>query len=78
MFRNNNNNNRCPTDRLTDRPTDLRSFQVVVLASHWGDEYYHFVTESLPRVMPVLDVLLEHGDIKVGRYSFAADLEGGG
>ena len=47
--------------------SDLRYYfsKVVVLASHWGDEYYHFVTEGLPRVMPVLDVLLAHRDIKV-------------
>lgn len=48
-------------------------FQVAVLASHWGDGYYHFVMEGLPRIMPVLDVLLEHEDIKV---RFTADLCG--
>ena len=43
----------------------LRTSQVVVLAAHWGDCYYHFIIEGLPRIMPVLDVLLEHQDIKV-------------
>lgn len=48
------------------RPATLTlPFQVVVMASHWGDEYYHFVTEGLPRIMPVLDLLLEHRDIQV-------------
>lgn len=42
-----------------------------MLASHWGDAYYHFVSESLPRIVLVLDMLLEHEDIKV---RFAADL----
>lgn len=40
-------------------------FQVAVLAAHWGDGYYHFVMEGLPRIMFVLDVLLENRDIKV-------------
>jgi len=43
----------------------LCTFQVAVLAAHWGDGYYHFVVEGLPRIMVVLDVLLEHRDIKV-------------
>ena len=39
--------------------------QVFVMANHWGDGYYHFLLESLPRILTMQDVLLEQPDIKV-------------
>lgn len=39
--------------------------KVVVIAQYWGDEYYHFLVEALPRITLMLDVLVENLDIKV-------------
>eukprot|EP00903_Cladosiphon_okamuranus_P010588 g10012.t1 len=53
----------------TDLPTIAKRYEkVVVMASHWGDEYYHFVTEGLPRIMPVLDLLLEQPDVEIALH----------
>ena len=54
----------CVAAVETDKAT-LYVFQVLVLASMWGDGYYHFVLESLPRIVTMLDILAEHPDIKV-------------
>lgn len=35
------------------------------MAQHWGEAYYHFVVEALPRITVMLDVLQENVDIKV-------------
>lgn len=37
----------------------------MVLNSKYGMGFYHFLVENLPRVVVVLDVLLENPDIKV-------------
>lgn len=39
--------------------------QVFVITPHWGDAYFHFLSESLPRVTLMLDVLVEHPEIEV-------------
>lgn len=39
--------------------------KVFVLTQHWGGGYFHFLIECLPRITLMLDVLLEHEDIKV-------------
>lgn len=35
------------------------------MAQRWGDEYFHFFVEALPRITLALDILREHLDIKV-------------
>lgn len=40
--------------------------QVVVLTQEYGQAYYHFLVDNLPRITVLLDVLLENPDIKVG------------
>lgn len=35
------------------------------MTQHWGDAYFHFLAECLPRITLMLDVLLEHPEIKV-------------
>lgn len=35
------------------------------MAQHWGEAYYHFVVEALPRITVMLDILQENVDIKV-------------
>lgn len=42
-----------------------RSRKVFVITQHWGKAYYHFLSECLPRLTLMLDVLLEHTDIMV-------------
>lgn len=39
--------------------------QVFVMTQHWGDGYFHFVVENLPRITLMLDVLRANADIKV-------------
>lgn len=39
--------------------------QVFVMAQRWGDFYFHFVSEALPRITLMLDVLRNNLDIKV-------------
>lgn len=39
--------------------------KVFVMAQRWGDEYFHFLAETLPRITLMLDVLRENLDIKV-------------
>lgn len=35
------------------------------MTQHWGDRYFHFLAECLPRITLMLDVLLAYPDIKV-------------
>lgn len=37
----------------------------------WGDEYFHFLAEALPRITFMLDVLQENLDIKVPFHSLS-------
>ncbi|CBJ29242.1 conserved unknown protein [Ectocarpus siliculosus] len=46
-----------------------RHEKVVVIAQYWGDEYYHFLVEALPRITLMLDVLVENLDIKVAVHA---------
>ncbi|CAM9948611.1 unnamed protein product [Scytosiphon promiscuus] len=47
-------------------PTGVKTYQkVFIIAQHWGDGYFHFLAEDLPRVTPMLDILRENPDIKV-------------
>lgn len=39
--------------------------QVVVLTQEFGQAYYHFLVDNLPRITVLLDVLIENKDIKV-------------
>ncbi|CAN0301288.1 unnamed protein product [Ectocarpus sp. 12 AP-2014] len=46
-----------------------RHEKVFVIAQYWGDEYYHFLVEALPRITLMLDVLVENLDIKVAVHA---------
>lgn len=35
------------------------------MTQRWGDQYFHFFVETLPRITLILDILREHLDIKV-------------
>lgn len=35
------------------------------MTQHWGDRYFHFLAECLPRITLMLDILLAYPDIKV-------------
>lgn len=41
------------------------------MTQYWGDEYFHFVVDALPRITLMLDILQEHLDIKVPLYSLS-------
>lgn len=43
----------------------FNSLQVFVINQHWGQGFFHFLVENLPRIMIMLDVLRTNTDIKV-------------
>lgn len=51
---------RCERDSV-----HAASVQVFVMTQNWGDSYFHFMCESLPRIMLMLDVLRDHPGITV-------------
>eukprot|EP00752_Nemacystus_decipiens_P004611 g4210.t1 len=54
----------------TSLPTTARSYdKVFVMAQRWGDEYFHFLAETLPRITLMLDILRKHVDIKIALYA---------
>ncbi|CBJ29237.1 conserved unknown protein [Ectocarpus siliculosus] len=49
----------------TALPTSAESYdKVFVITQRWGNEYFHFLVENLPRITPMLDILRENLDIK--------------
>ena len=43
------------------------------MAHHWGETYFHFLIESLPRIGVMLDILRVNVDVKVGdAWGFSA------
>ncbi|CAM9126955.1 unnamed protein product [Ectocarpus sp. 4 AP-2014] len=54
----------------TALPTKAQSFEkVFVIAQHWGDGYFHFLIESLPRITVMLDILRGNPDIKIAVHA---------
>lgn len=55
---------------IPQRPREARRYdQVLVITQYWGDAFYHFLSEILPRITLMLDVLLEHPDIKIAVHA---------
>ncbi|CAM9358222.1 unnamed protein product, partial [Ectocarpus sp. 6 AP-2014] len=51
-------------------PTNApRHDKVFVITQHWGDAYFHFLSECLPRVTLMLDVLLANPEIKIAVHA---------
>ncbi|CAM9968681.1 unnamed protein product, partial [Pylaiella littoralis] len=51
-------------------PTSAKSYEkVFVMTQCWGDEYFHFLAEALPRITFMLDVLQENLDIKIAVHA---------
>ncbi|CAM9433421.1 unnamed protein product [Ectocarpus sp. 12 AP-2014] len=51
-------------------PTNApRHEKVFVITQHWGDAYFHFLSECLPRVTLMLDVLLANPEIKIAVHA---------
>ncbi|CAM9847789.1 unnamed protein product [Ectocarpus sp. 4 AP-2014] len=51
-------------------PTNApRHEKVYVITQHWGDFYFHFLSECLPRVTLMLDVLLANPEIKIAVHA---------
>ncbi|CBN76523.1 conserved unknown protein [Ectocarpus siliculosus] len=46
-----------------------RHDKVFVITQHWGDAYFHFLSECLPRVTLMLDVLLANSEIKIAVHA---------
>ncbi|CAM9450994.1 unnamed protein product, partial [Ectocarpus sp. 4 AP-2014] len=54
----------------TALPTSAESYdKVFVMTQRWGNEYFHFLVENLPRITPMLDVLRENLDIKIAVHA---------
>ncbi|CAN0214375.1 unnamed protein product, partial [Ectocarpus fasciculatus] len=51
-------------------PTKAQSYEkVFVIAQYWGDGYFHFLVESLPRITVMLDILRGNPDIKIAVHA---------
>ncbi|CAN0467220.1 unnamed protein product, partial [Ectocarpus sp. 12 AP-2014] len=54
----------------TALPTSAESYdKVFVMTQRWGNEYFHFLVENLPRITPMLDILWENLDIKIAVHA---------
>ncbi|CAM9968750.1 unnamed protein product, partial [Pylaiella littoralis] len=42
---------------------------VFIMTQFWGDQYFHFLVDALPRITLMLDVLRENLDIKMAIYA---------
>ncbi|CAM9436075.1 unnamed protein product, partial [Hapterophycus canaliculatus] len=58
-------------------PTTAKTYdKVFVIAQHWGDGYFHFLVEDLPRITLMLDILRENPGIKIAVHAPAAAKKG--